>query len=372
MTAKELGLPERDWYTIEEEKNDKGRIVRRRVERSVGTREVSLLEQRAGRDAARPAAARRRRPAAVRGGRHSARRARLPRRRDRVAAPRPVAARQARADVRAHRRARHQPRRPLQARPREQRGLGDDARSRQAGRRRRGRRQRLQRQAALERPQRRQGAGGRRRARSTPSREHCAADSGYFVSARKADERGGATDVAFVFSSWQKGIESWRFNVPTERGAEPDLRASTVFDRTLLSRRRDGLDEAFRAHRDLAPAWRRCRPIGCRRGVKIVHQGSGQEIVLPLDLDRRRPQRADDLEHPARGQARRLRGRRSSATAAAGTPSAATSEEGAARAHLDERQLPRRGVPPAADRCARERAEGAAGRRDAASPSTCR
>ena len=43
--------------------------------------------------------------------------------------------------------------------------------------------------------------------------EHCPAEPGYFVSARS----GG--DVAFVFSSWQKGIEAWRFNVPTGRGA---------------------------------------------------------------------------------------------------------------------------------------------------------
>ena len=43
MTAEQLGLPERDWYTIEEEKDAKGRTVKRRVERKVGTREVSLL-----------------------------------------------------------------------------------------------------------------------------------------------------------------------------------------------------------------------------------------------------------------------------------------------------------------------------------------
>ena len=67
-----------------------------------------------------------------------------------------------------------------------------------------------------------------------PNPERCVADSGYFVSARSGDAKGGATDVAFVFSSWQKGIESWRFNVPTGRGAEPDLRASTVFDRSLF------------------------------------------------------------------------------------------------------------------------------------------
>ncbi len=35
-----------------------------------------------------------------------------------------------------------------------------------------------------------------------------------------ADAKGGATDVAFVFSSWQKGIEPWRFNV-ADRPRQP-------------------------------------------------------------------------------------------------------------------------------------------------------
>ena len=132
--------------------------------------------QRRGQQAPRAAAARRRRPAPVRSGRPALRRAGLSRRRDRVAAPRPGAARQARTDVRAHGRARHQPRRAFQAGPREQRRLGDDARPRQAGRRRRDRRQRLLWQAALERAQRRQGPGrrcpcARRDLRELPGRQ---------------------------------------------------------------------------------------------------------------------------------------------------------------------------------------------------------
>jgi hypothetical protein len=41
-------------------------------------------------------------------------------------------------------------------------------------------------------------------------------------------------DMAFTWSSWQRGIEPWRFNVPTSSEPQPDLRAHTVFDRTLL------------------------------------------------------------------------------------------------------------------------------------------
>ncbi len=68
---------------------------------------------------------------------------------------------------------------------------------------------------------------------------------GYFVSARKPIAEGsnkGKVDMAFVWSNWNQGIESWRFNLP---GAERDyarrgeayegrLIAHTVFDRSLL------------------------------------------------------------------------------------------------------------------------------------------
>ena len=65
----------------------------------------------------------------------------------------------------------------------------------------------------------------------------CLVDQGYFVTARKAIASGpaqGVVDTSFVFSQWQKGIESWRFNLPTDFQPEPEARAHTVFDRTLL------------------------------------------------------------------------------------------------------------------------------------------
>ncbi|HWK83091.1 MAG TPA: MG2 domain-containing protein [Caldimonas sp.] len=115
--------------------------------------------------------------------------------------------------------------------------------------------------------------------------EHCPADSGYFVTARKADEgngkSGGAVDVAFVFSSWQKGIEAWRFNVPTGRGAEPDLRAATVFDRTLFRAGETVSMKHFirvETSRGLAMP----KPERLPNRVRIVHQGSGQEFAFPL------------------------------------------------------------------------------------------
>ncbi len=56
--------------------------------------------------------------------------------------------------------------------------------------------------------------------------------NGYFVSARA--QLGGQNDMAFAWSDWTRGIESWRFNLPTSADPRPDQRAHTVFDRTLL------------------------------------------------------------------------------------------------------------------------------------------
>ena len=208
------------------------RAPRRPRTTSSQTRELSLLKRDA---AAKPLAlpgARARRPATVRGRRHSAAGARLPRRRGRVAAPRRGAARQAGADVRAHDRAGHEPRRPREVRARQRRRVGDHARPREAGRRRRGADLGLPRQAAVERHDRRArlrvraaGLPGRRRtapaaaARATTGivGEDDSGETGYFVSARKAIADGpnaGKTDVAFVWSNWNEGIESWRFNLP--------------------------------------------------------------------------------------------------------------------------------------------------------------
>ena len=58
------------------------------------------------------------------------------------------------------------------------------------------------------------------------SRDDCLVDQGYFVTARKAIAAGpsqGVVDTSFVFSQWQKGIESWRFNLPTDFQPEPEV-----------------------------------------------------------------------------------------------------------------------------------------------------
>jgi len=110
--------------------------------------------------------------------------------------------------------------------------------------------------------------------------DHCAADSGLFVTARKAEAK-GAVDTAFVFSSWQKGIEAWRFNVPTGRGVEPDARAATVFDRTLF-RAGETVSMKHFLRFETSTGLANAKPDELPTRMKIVHEGTGQEFVQPL------------------------------------------------------------------------------------------
>ncbi|MES2192079.1 MAG: MG2 domain-containing protein [Pseudomonadota bacterium] len=69
----------------------------------------------------------------------------------------------------------------------------------------------------------------------SPQAPKCGKDdyrNAYFVSARVASS--GVEDMAFTWSDWHKGIEPWRFNVPTSTDTRPDEVAHTIFDRTLL------------------------------------------------------------------------------------------------------------------------------------------
>ncbi|MBC7993316.1 MAG: alpha-2-macroglobulin [Rhizobacter sp.] len=108
----------------------------------------------------------------------------------------------------------------------------------------------------------------------------CPGEAGYFVTARKAPAK-GATDMAFMFSSWQKGVEPWRFNQPTSNEAQADLRAHTVFDRTLL-RAGETVSMKHFMRRETTSGLASLKPEELPTRMKIVHQGSGQEFVQPL------------------------------------------------------------------------------------------
>ena len=116
----------------------------------------------------------------------------------------------------------------------------------------------------------------------------CPADHGLFVTARKTLTQGafkGQQDVAFAFSSWRKGIEPWRFHVPTQSPRHDDddtgLRVHTVLDRALFRAGETVSMKHFvrqETRRGLARLPRDRLPTTAR----VVHLGSGDEQTLEL------------------------------------------------------------------------------------------
>lgn len=113
--------------------------------------------------------------------------------------------------------------------------------------------------------------------------------SGYFVSARIVaahPQARGQADMAFVMSDWNRGIESWRFHVPTDTSPTPTVRAHTVFDRTLLSA---GETVSMKHYLRVETSNGFALPPGGAGGsaqmpekLVIRHEGSGQTYEQPL------------------------------------------------------------------------------------------
>ncbi len=107
--------------------------------------------------------------------------------------------------------------------------------------------------------------------------------SAYFVSARATVD--GNADMAFVWSDWQRGIESWRFNLETDSSPQQDIVAHTVLDRSLLRAGETvSMKHLIRAQtmgglgmpgKDQLPTQ-----------VVITHVGSRDEFTLPLAWQR--------------------------------------------------------------------------------------
>ena len=90
-------------------------------------------------------------------------------------------------------------------------------------------------------------------------------------------------DMSFVHSSWQRGIEPWRFNLPSERWDAPNL-AHTVLDRALF---RAG-DTVHMKHVLRAQTLAGFGPVAdAERPVKAVirHLGSNETYELPITWD---------------------------------------------------------------------------------------
>lgn len=100
----------------------------------------------------------------------------------------------------------------------------------------------------------------------------------WFVSARAKDDK-GVEDLAFTWSDWQRGIEPWRFNVPTNLQPEPDRIAHTVFDRTLL---RAGETVSMKSLIRTQTSKGFGLPDQRPDTLVITHTGSGQRFTQPL------------------------------------------------------------------------------------------
>ncbi|BCL75200.1 alpha-2-macroglobulin [Jeongeupia sp. HS-3] len=104
--------------------------------------------------------------------------------------------------------------------------------------------------------------------------------SGFFVTARKVDGK-GRTDVSFVRSSWNRGIESWRFPVPTNTSARPSVQAHSVLDR-MLFRAGETVSMKHYLRVESSQGFALPKQAQLPDQLRIVHEGSGQEYRQAL------------------------------------------------------------------------------------------
>jgi uncharacterized protein YfaS (alpha-2-macroglobulin family) len=106
-------------------------------------------------------------------------------------------------------------------------------------------------------------------------------EEGYFVSARVADAA-GREDMAFVWSTWNQGIEAWRFHVDTSARDNPSpVLFHSVLDRTLL-RAGQTVSMKHLARRELMVGLALATADDLPGTASIVHEGSGQKFTFPL------------------------------------------------------------------------------------------
>lgn len=110
--------------------------------------------------------------------------------------------------------------------------------------------------------------------------------NGLFVSARiSADhpQAYGSADYVFVMSDWDRGIENWRFNVPTAYETEPERLTHTVFDRSLF---RAGETVSMKHYlREESRDGLKLPSAPPPDRLLIIHQGSAQRHELALQWE---------------------------------------------------------------------------------------
>jgi uncharacterized protein YfaS (alpha-2-macroglobulin family) len=99
----------------------------------------------------------------------------------------------------------------------------------------------------------------------------------YFVSARAL--QAGVEDMSFTWSDWHRGIEPWRFNVPTSREPRPNERTHTILDRTLLRAGETvSMKHILRSETSRGFGLAETPPVT----LVVTHIGSGQQYTQPL------------------------------------------------------------------------------------------
>ncbi len=122
---------------------------------------------------------------------------------------------------------------------------------------------------------------------SSLSEEYCRLLTGVVAIARVAAQ-GGMEDIGFALSSWQQGIEPWRFGLNTDRYQEGDvsegyqrLRAHSVMDR-MLFRAGETLQMKHMLRAETAKGLKLVDAKQLPTELKMVHQGSDQTITQKL------------------------------------------------------------------------------------------
>ena len=259
--------------------------------------------------------------------------------------------------------------------PRKQRRLGHDARQRQA--RSQGAEVRVNDcngEPLVDRARRdAQGPRARSASRSTPlgpSDERRVTTASSSARARRCEATGrhGVRRSQLANAASSRGASTCR----PDTAPSPTTRAATVFDRTLVRAGETVSMKHFMRRRDARAASRRCRPTSCRRASRSSTKAAARSIACRWQWSGGRSQRRFTyLEHPAGGEARRLRGRRST-TDRALTSTGGDVERDAAATQLAAAISASRSSACRWSRPRRQRAEGRARSRGERSPSTCR
>ncbi len=101
--------------------------------------------------------------------------------------------------------------------------------------------------------------------------------SGLLVSAQLGD------DLAFVHTSWQEGIEPWRFKLPMEWQSNLSI-AHTILDRSLF-RAGETVHMKTILRRHVTAGFTLPPKSDLGKSARITHEGSGQQFEIPLKWD---------------------------------------------------------------------------------------